>query len=112
MPDPTVKPRMLGRLPDETWDLFQRAAQAAGKNRAEWATEILERAARAQLGRRRKPRLWLVKWRWFDGSASGVLAKVCSDAEKELLEQVQEEIGFEKDEVEFVVAVPPAEEGE
>jgi hypothetical protein len=38
--------RQIGRWPDDQWELIRAAAERSGKNVAEWAREILLRAAK------------------------------------------------------------------
>lgn len=40
--------RQLGRVSDEYWDFWKRAAAAAGKSFTDWAREALTRAANEQ----------------------------------------------------------------
>lgn len=41
--------RQLGRVPDDEWELIQRAVAKSGKTLTDWATEILLRNAKRQL---------------------------------------------------------------
>jgi len=48
-----------------------------------------------------KGKRYLLHWRYSDGSGSGVLPRVISSHDKELLELIEEEIGFDRH-IEFV----------
>ena len=41
--------RQIGRWPDDQWDLIRAAAEGSGVSVAEWAREILLRAAKRQV---------------------------------------------------------------
>jgi len=41
--------RQIGRWPDDQWELIREAAKKAGVSVAEWAREILLRAAKRQV---------------------------------------------------------------
>jgi uncharacterized protein (DUF1778 family) len=45
--------RQIGRWPDDQWELIQTAAERSGKSVAQWAREILLRAAKRRQAERR-----------------------------------------------------------
>lgn len=50
--EPNSRPRQLGRVSDEQWDLLKRAAQASGQSFTVWSLAILTEAAKRELGKR------------------------------------------------------------
>lgn len=49
--EPTTRPRQLGRVSDEQWDLLKRAAQKSGRSFTDWSLAILTVAAKRELSR-------------------------------------------------------------
>jgi predicted HicB family RNase H-like nuclease len=47
-------PRIIGRIPDEVWDLIKQGAESAGKSLSNWALEILVREANKAIDKAHK----------------------------------------------------------